>query len=149
MSNKLRHIPQNWTIWDFFRPYFSLFWLSEPTWLNALTSDLKKSRICPIWGSFWPTLHSNLPSLVLCNLSLRAPGRHTKVRSSRWRCRSPTRWTVVSLSVSSQWTAWPEVSGSLRSESSADSPENCHLTVKKLPKTWKKILKNCQKISFF
>ena len=31
----------------------------------------------------------------------------------------------------------------------ADPPENCHLTVKKLPKTWLFFKKNCQKFSFF
>ena len=28
-----------------------------------LKSDLKKPRICPIWGPIWPTLEPNLPSL--------------------------------------------------------------------------------------
>ena len=27
-------------------------------------SDLKKTRICPIWGPIWPTLDPNLPSLL-------------------------------------------------------------------------------------
>ena len=30
---------------------------------NALKSDLKKPRICPIWGPIWPTFEPNLPSL--------------------------------------------------------------------------------------
>ena len=30
-----------------------------------------------------------------------------------------------------------------------DPPENCHLTVKKLPKAWHFFQKNCQKFSFF
>ena len=30
-----------------------------------------------------------------------------------------------------------------------DPPKNCHLTVKKLPKTWHFFKKNCQKFSFF
>ena len=30
-----------------------------------------------------------------------------------------------------------------------DPPENCHLTVKKLTKTWHFFQKNCQKLSFF
>ena len=35
-------------------------WLIKP---NVLKSDLKKSRICPIWGPIWPTLEPNLPYL--------------------------------------------------------------------------------------
>ena len=29
----------------------------------SVKSDLKKPRICPIWGPIWPTLEPNLPSL--------------------------------------------------------------------------------------
>ena len=36
---------------------------------DALKSDPKKPRICPIWSPIWPTLEPNLPSLAqsLCN----------------------------------------------------------------------------------
>ena len=39
--------PQMEHIRDFFRSDFSTFWLGQ----NVLKSDLKKSRICLIWGA--------------------------------------------------------------------------------------------------
>ena len=43
-----------------FQIRFQCIWRRVP---NALKSDLKKSRICPIWGPIWPTLEPNLPFL--------------------------------------------------------------------------------------
>ena len=51
----------NWTNPGLFQIRFQIIWLIEP---NVLKSDLKKSRICPIWGPIWPTLEPNLPSLA-------------------------------------------------------------------------------------
>ena len=44
-------------------------WLKVMT--NVLKSDLKKSRVCPIWDPIWPPLEPNLPSLFQTVLMVR------------------------------------------------------------------------------
>ena len=55
-----------------------------------------------------------------------------------------TRWRRIPQ-LSYKRISWKDTSWRLPS----DPPENCHLTVKKLPKTWHFFKNNCQKFSFF
>ena len=56
-----------------------------------------------------------------------------------------SQWVGVCSSPIDIWSPYRY----LLNEWVADPPENCHLTVKKLQKTWHFFKKNCQKFSFF
>jgi len=59
--------PQMGKIRDFFRSDFHTF----SSWIQiVLKSDLKKSRISPIWCQLWPTLGQNLISLTYARLAI-------------------------------------------------------------------------------
>ena len=60
LAPKWVRLAPNGTNPGLFQIRFQYIWLDEP---NVLKFDLKKFRICPIWGPIWPTLESNLPSL--------------------------------------------------------------------------------------
>ena len=60
--------------WDFLRSVFSTFWLDEP---KCTESDLKNSRICPIWGQsdpFWVIVWLPMSEAVLGNTLLEVAG---------------------------------------------------------------------------
>ena len=94
------------------------------------------------------TRHSRLTSLTS------GTQRHYKNRINVTTCKCLKQFHVRSLQIQCQQvmskvTNVHFVSCQTKSYKGPDPPENCHLNVKKLPKSLKFFQKNCQNFSFF